>query len=768
MFKYIIIFLLTFMIISNEFLYSKEIRGIVSGKDENGLNKPLPNASINILGTNKGTLTNKDGYFELNIEERSKLIVSYVGFRKDTIVTTSINELIDIVLLPELTTETVIVTDRKPEGMIDNSQMVKSEVITSRGLQKAACCNLSESFQTNPSVDVTFTDAITGAKQIQLLGLAQTYTQLLTEKVPNLQGLASNYGLTYIPGPWMNSIYISKGAASVTTGYESITGQINVDYKYPDDADKLYINLYANEVARFESSIISKYNLTDNLTSAFFVHGNTYNQKIDMNNDLFADIPTSDQFSALARLNYDSENYESKTIIQTLYDQREAGQISFLNNNNPNSWGTNIKVNRHQFFTKNGLIFHGDRFMSLGTIAAFTNHKQISKFGNRTYNAEQNALNLNLIWQSSFDSQEKHEEDSHSVDLGHNNETEAEDIETEESHSDEKAVHNYSIGASLNYNNYLQNFDNVNYNFFEFVPGMFFEYVFSGIENLTLTSGIRADFHNLYGTLITPRLHAKYQLGDFNTFRASVGKGFHNPLPIAENQNILSSSRKLIFDEKLNSEEAWNFGINTTHELNLLGFYVTLNTEYYRTDFINQTIVDMDVAPGEVHFYNLKGKSYSNSFQVDATIELFSGFNITTAYRINDVMITIADKLQEKPLISKDKLFLNLAYTIGNDAWNFDFTTEYNGGGRIPNTLQNPEEYRMKETFPSFVLFHGQITKRFEWIEMYLGAENIGDFKQHHAIIAFDKPFSDYFDSSMIWGPIHGRKIYFGARFIYN
>lgn len=768
MLKYIIIFLLAFWIISSEFSYSKEIRGNVSGKDENGLNKPLPNATINILGTNKGTLTNKDGYFELNINENSRLIISYVGFKKDTIETTSSNGLIEIVLFPELTTETLIVTDRKPEGMIDNSQMVKSEVITSRGLQKAACCNLSESFQTNPSVDVTFTDAITGAKQIQLLGLAQTYTQLLTEKVPNLQGLASNYGLTYIPGPWMNSIYISKGAASVSTGYESITGQINVDYKYPDDADKLYVNLYANEVARFESSIISKYNLTDKLTSAFFVHGNTYNQKIDMNNDLFADIPTSDQFSALARLNYDSENYESKTIIQTLYDQRQAGQISFLNNNNPNSWGTNIKVNRHQFFTKNGLIFHGDRFMSLGTIAAFTNHKQISKFGNRTYNAEQNALNLNLIWQSSFDSQDKHDENSHSEELGHNHEAESEHIETEESHSAELAVHNYSIGASLNYNNYLQNFDNVNYNFFELVPGMFFEYIFSGIENLTLTSGIRADFHNLYGTLITPRFHAKYQLGDFNTFRASVGKGFHNPLPIAENQNILSSSRKLIFDEKLKSEEAWNFGVNTTHELNLLGFYVTLNTEYYRTDFINQTIVDMDVAPGEVHFYNLKGKSYSNSFQVDATIELFSGFNITTAYRINDVMITIADKLQEKPLISKDKLFLNLAYTVGNDSWNFDFTTEYNGGGRIPNTMQNPEEYRMKETFPSFVLFHGQITKRFEWIEMYLGAENIGDFKQHHAIIAFDKPFSDYFDSSMIWGPIHGRKIYFGARFIYN
>jgi hypothetical protein len=263
-------------------------------------------------------------------------------------------------------------------------------------------------------------------------------------------------------------------------------------------------------------------------------------------------------------------------------------------------------------------------------------------------------------------------------------------------------------------------------------------------------------------------MHLKYKFDDFNTIRASVGKGYHNPLPIAENQSILSSSRKLIFDEKLRSEEAWNFGFNTTHDLNILGFYVTLNTEYYRTNFINQTIVDMDASPDEVHFYNLKGKSYSNSLQVDATIELFSGFNVSTAYRLNDVWITINNKLQEKPLISKDKLFLNLSYAIGSNNWNFDFTTEYNGGGRIPSTMQNPTDYQLKETFPAFVLFHGQITKRFEWMEFYLGAENIGNFMQHNPIIAADQPYSKYFDSSLIWGPIHGRKVYFGTRLILN
>lgn len=754
--KYISVSIIIFLLFEIN-AYSIEINGFVRGEDENGKVVPLPNANIQIMGTNKGTLTNRDGYFDLSIEKDQKLIISFVGYKKDTVKIENQTKFLEIVLIPELVSKEVVVTEKKPEGMIDNSQMVKSEVITTRGLQKAACCNLSESFQTNPSVDVTFTDAITGAKQIQLLGLAQIYTQLLTEKVPNLQGLASNYGLSYVPGPWMNSIYISKGAASVSTGYESITGQINVDYKLPVDADKFYLNMYANDAQRFEGSLITKYNFSDKLTSAYFFHGNTFKQKIDENGDGFADLPLGDQFSALARLNYSGNNYESRTVVQTIYDDKKSGQIDFLNGSNPEDWGANIKVNRYQIFSKNGYIFPSDKYMSFGSIIAFTNHKQISNFGNRTYNAEQNSLNLNLYWQSSFDSPSTNK----IIDSTKNSSEESDKNE------DNSPKHNYSLGLSFAYNNYLQNLDNVDYNSFESVPGAFFEYTYSGIKNLSITGGIRSDFHNLYGTLITPRLHLKYQFDAFNTFRASIGKGYHNPLPIAENQNILSSSRNIFFDEKLKTEEAWNFGINTTHELNLFGFFVTLNAEYYRTDFSNQTIVDLDSKPGEVHFYNLKGKSYSNSLQVDANVELFSGFNLTAAYRLNDVWITIADKLQEKPLISKDKLFLNLAYST-NSNWNFDFTTEYNGGGRIPSTLQNPSEYRLQETFPSFVLFQGQITKKFEGFEVYLGSENIGNFTQKNPIIAYDKPFSQYFDSSLIWGPIHGRIIYLGARIIFN
>ncbi len=735
-------------------LFATDVRGKVSGKNTNSKVVPLPNSNIQIMGTNKGTLTNHDGYFELTIDKPTKIIVSYIGYKKDTLELKPGTNYYEVVLNQELTTlNTVEVTGQKPEGMIDQSNIVKTEVITSQGLLKAACCNLSESFQTNPSVDVTFTDAVTGAKQIQLLGLAQIYTQLLTEKTPNLQGIASNYGLNYIPGPWMNSISISKGAASVTTGYESITGQINVDYKDPFTTDKMYFNIYANDIQKFEGSFVGKYQISDKVSTATFLHGNTLNQNIDLNKDGFSDVPKGTQVNLMERLSYMGSNYVSKTIFQALYDDKQAGQIGYLNGSNPTDWGANIKVNRYFFSTKNGYVFPSDKYMSLGTILSFIHHTQTSNFGLTNYNAEQNSVYLNLLWQSSFDTPVKH-------------------LPSDEMSADaemaESAKHNYTLGFSYSYNNYLQLLNNSTYNSFESVPGFFFEYSYSGIKNFVTTLGLREDFHNIYGNLFTPRLHLQYKIGDYNTIRASIGKGYHNPLPIAENQNILSSSRKIFFNEPLKNEEAWNYGINSTHELDLFSHYATLNLEYYRTDFVNQTIVDLDSKPGEVHFYNLKGKSFSNSFQIDFNIEITKEFNATAAYRLNDVWITTDNTLQQKPLISPNKFFINLAYSTGQNGWGLDFTAEYNGGGRMPSTAQNPPEYRLNNTFPGYFVLYGQITKRFGNFEVYLGGENLTNFKQPNPILASDSPFSQYFDGSLIWGPIEGRKIYLGARFTVN
>ncbi|HAW07555.1 MAG TPA: hypothetical protein DCW42_00025 [Bacteroidetes bacterium] len=735
------------VIISSCFnIFAREIKGTVYGLGENNEKIGLPRANVWLEGTKIGSLTDDLGNFLIKTNQKdATLIIGYVGYKKDTVSVPFDQDRIEVILKQEFTSETVIVEDKRPTQMISKSSISKTEIITDNGLKKAACCNLSESFTTNPSVDVAYSDALTGAKQIQLLGLSQVYTQIMTEKVPNLQGFASNQGLSYIPGPWMNSISISKGASSVSTGYESITGQINVDYKEPTNADRLYFNGYTNDIFRSEGSLLSKVNFSDALSSALMVHGNLFNGTLDHNSDGFTDMPQNTQFNILNRWENRKGAWDSKTLINAIYNELKSGQVSYLKNMNPDAYGIFSKVNRYNIFTKNGFVLPTEKFQSLGTILAFTHNSQNSNYGNINYDNEQNSLFINLIWQSSFDSP-------------HHDTT-----------ASEEDVHNsYSLGFSYLHNNYIESlagqprFQN------ESVPGFFMEYIFSGIENLSITPGVRVDFHNLYGTLLTPRLHIKYDVNPYNTIRASIGKGYHNPLPIAENQYILASSRKIIFDENLGIEEAWNMGFNTSSDFDLFGWNFTFNTEYYYTTFRNQTIIDMDSNPFEVHFYNLNGKSYAHSAQLDLKTDFMNGLIITTAYRFNDIMQTIGGTLERKPLISESKFFVNIEYSTPSDNWLFDFTFDYNGGGRIPLTNTLPAEYQMKQTFPGFVQLFGQITRRFNFIEAYIGVENLTNYIQPNPIIASNNPFGEYFNSSYIWGPLIGRKIYAGIRLIIN
>ena len=300
----------------------------------------------------------------------------------------------------------------------------------------------------------------------------------------------------------------------------------------------------------------------------------------------------------------------------------------------------------------------------------------------------------------------------------------------------------------------------------ERIPGVFAEYTYSGIDNLAIIGGVRMDFHNIYGNFFTPRVHIKYQPVEEFTIRTSAGKGYHINNIFAENSGIMASSRNLIIDEQLNPEEAWNFGISTTTLFNMFGMDFTLNADYYRTDFINQVMVDMERNPNEVHFYNLKGNSYSNSYQVDLTFAPIHRFDIMLAYRYNDVKMTYDGKLTEKPLTSRYKAFINLAYATDFDEWKFDFTAVLNGGGTMPNTEKNPVQYRLPNEFDPYFTLHAQITKKFGDLEIYLGGENLTNFKQDNPILGASDPFGQFFDSSMIWGPIMGRKLYAGIRLI--
>jgi outer membrane receptor for ferrienterochelin and colicin len=716
---------------------AQEIKGFVYELNEKGEKQPLIGANIFWKDTQIGTTSNQEGFFVLKFPENfpKQLIISYIGYKPDTInIEQSLQDL-EIVLSINRELSEVLVIGTSLSKYIDGLEVKPTEVITTKELLKAACCNLSESFTTNASVDVQFQDAVTGAKQIQLLGLAGIYTQILFENMPTLKGIGNIYGLNYVPGPWMTSISISKGAGSVINGYESIAGQINIDYKKPTDLEKYYFNIFQSSGYKTDLNGNATINLTENLSTTFLAHSNFTTKSMDDNFDSFRDSPDLKQINLMNRWKYESDfGFESVFGFQFLNEERKGGQISAshsLNNlHNGHRYDININTNRYEVFAKNGYVFDTQSYTSLGLIINAQFHKQNSIFGLRKYDGVQKSFFSQLIFQkSSLDD-----------------------------------THTLITGVSFIFDDYNEKLNGYDLLRKESRPGIFAEYKYSPFDYISIVPGARVDFHNIYGKFFTPRLHFKWDITNNATLRLSGGKGYRSVNIFAENLNYFASSRAFRIIDNPTFEEGWNYGLNFTKYFSIFNRELRLTAEYYRTDFVKQTVVDIDSDSREVRFYDLKGKSYSNNFQIEAGYELFSGFDVFAAIRYSDVKTQIGDKLLSKPLMNNLKTLLTIQYYTEERDWIFDSSFLLNGGGRIPSTKQNPVEYQRDEKFDSFVNINAQITKKIDFLDVYFGVENLTNFKQKNPVISADNPFGDYFDASLVWGPIEGRKFYFGLR----
>jgi outer membrane receptor for ferrienterochelin and colicins len=729
-----LIFFLLFALLISVNLYSQSLKGKVYELDDKGKKVPLIGTNVFWEGTLAGTTTDENGFFNLQKidSDHLHLIVSYIGYEPAELEIPAEQDTIEITLSINRELKEVVVTGTSLSKFIDQLDAKNTEVITSKELLKAACCNLSESFTTNASVDVQFQDALTGAKQIQLLGLSGLYTQMLFENIPTLKGIGGTFGLGYIPGPWMTSISVSKGAASVVNGYESITGQINLEYKKPDDLERYYFNAFQSSHFKTEFNANAATHLNDNISTMILAHTDFNQKTIDDNHDSFRDQPNVRQFNFINRWKYQSfKGYESQLGVQVLNEERRGGQVSdFGLNNSSTPYKINIDTKRYEVFAKNGYVFDDEAYTSIGLILNAQWHDQNSLIGLRKYNGNQKSFYANLLFET------RSTDDIHSV----------------------------TLGGSFAYDNYKEIFEGTNYNRNESRPGIFAEYTFSPSNIISIVQGIRFDFHNLYGTFFTPRLHIKYNLDENTTLRASAGKGFRSVNLFAENLNYLASSREFIIVNSPSYEEAWNYGLNLTRYISINDRDLRITAEFYRTDFLKQTVVDIDSDVRQVRFYDLNGKSYSNNYQIEMAYQPFERFDISAAFRYTDVKSIYGSAILIKPLSSKYKGLLTLSYAAEENSWVFDSSFLLNGDGRIPDTKQNPVEYQRAESFPAYLTVNAQITKKIDIVDLYLGVENLTNYKQTNPIIASDDPFGNYFDASMIWGPIDGTKFYIGVR----
>lgn len=737
--KYIATLLPLYFLISSVWAQQQYdyINGNVVEQLEDNSISPILGANVYWAGTTIGTTTDLEGNFSLEKAENNfMLVISYVGYQSDTINIKGKNN-INVRLKSSLTLDEVQVTKRRKTTEISYIDALKVEKIGEEELLKAACCNLAESFETNPSVDVAFTDAVTGTRQIQLLGLAGTYTQITRENMPDIRGLSSLYGLIYVPGPWIESILLNKGTGSVVNGYEGIAGQINVELKKPEEADKIFLNAYVNREGHLEGNAILSNEFDDRWSGALLLHGTYNNSEHDLNDDSFLDHPLSTKLIGLNRWKYFGKNgFRMQLAVKATYLDNVAGQkkshsISPL-------WKMNMVTQRYEAWGKFGKVYEDQPWKSIGLQVSGASHYQESSFGLNNYDGIQHTSYINSLYQSI---------------LGNTN-------------------NSFRTGISLQYDYYTESLNNSNYDREEIVPGAFFEYTRVNGEKFSLVAGIRADYHNLFGAFVTPRLHLRYAPNENNVIRFSGGKGQRTANIFAENSGIFATSREIVItgneSEKpygLREEIAWNYGANYTHTFRLGYRDGSVTFDFYRTDFINQVIVDWDKNPQQINFYNLGGDSYSNSFQFQVDYELIKRLDARLAYRWYDVKSTYNGILLTKPLIASNRAFLNLAYET-RDHWKFDYTVSWQGEKRIPSTLSNPQSYRLPEKSPDFFIMNAQVSKTWwERLEIYAGAENLLNYTQDNPIIASNEPFSDYFDSSLIWGPIFGRKIYFGLRY---
>lgn len=721
----------------------------VNGKvliQENNETYPLEGVNIFWLDTAIGTVSDQEGNFTLaQTESTNLLILKYLGFKTDTLRITSAKNIFHFMTedTGENLDEIELVQRRKA---IQKSYLKAQNVmqVNSAELLKAACCNLSESFETNPSIDVNFSDALTGTKQIKMLGLSSPYLLITEENIPSVRGASQIYGLSFTPGTWIESIQITKGAGSVTNGFESIAGQINTELQKPFMDAPFFVNLFRSINGRGEVNVHWNSPLNDRWSTGLYLHANQRNLSSDRNHDSFLDMPLTKQINLLNRWQYTNaeKGWVSFLSFRFLDDQKQTGSIDFSPEQyrgTTQQWGSEITTKRLDASLKIGYVFPLITYQSLGFQAAYSSHDQKAYFGLREYNIQHDSFFGNFLFSSI---------------LGNTLQT-------------------FKTGINAAVDRYDEVVDGSHYKRTDAYVGTFFEYTNNRSEQWNIVAGLRLDHHNNLGTFITPRLHVRYAPWERSALRFSVGQGRKAANIFAENQTLFSTNRAIDLQTSggavygFRPERAWNYGMSWQQGFTLWQNQGDLTLDFYRTEFQNQVVVDWETQ-GYIRFYNLQGSSYANSFQLGMDYAPSSRTSLRFAYKNYRVKTTYRDGLKQKPLQPQHRFFANGAYTSVDDTgkgWRADLTYHFVGEQRLPSNSRDGENFMAG----AYGLWNTQLTRVFSpRFEIYLGGENIGNIRQNQPIIGVDQPFGRNFDASMVYAPVFGRMVYAGLRFNLN
>lgn len=750
-------------------LRAEDLRGVVRDSDQ----QPLIGASVHWAGTTIGASTDASGAFALHkVKGYDKLVASYLGYVNDTLRVDNNAERIEFTLKSEgLSLESVTIEGNMSGNFVKRDGLVKNEMISFAGLCKMACCNLAESFENSASVTVGYSDAISGARQIKMLGLAGTYTQILDENRPIMRGLSSPYALSYTPGMWLNSIQVSKGVASVTAGHEAITGQINLEYRKPTDEERLFVNLYLDDELRPEVNISTAFPVSKNkkLSSIILLHGSmdTDVRKMDHNNDGFRDLPIARQFNVANKWLYAADNgMQVRWGWKFVQENRLGGMLGYKkslydqmieNWDKPGTlYGSEIRNRGANGYFKIGMPLgravydpneQSELRSNLAFVADFDHFNEDAYFGLNSYKGNDNTLSLNLMYTHYFTHRS-------SLNVG---------VQSQMQYYREGLQNRTPwLGKSADYN-----FDRN-----EQEVGVYAEYTYNIKDKFSIVAGIRSDYNAYYDKVyFTPRGHIKWNITPSTTFRGSAGLGYRSTNVITDNIGMLTTGREIVipnFDGFNRMEEALTFGGSLTQSFGLVSRNdATLSFDYFRTQFGNSVVADQERSKDAIYIYNTGKRSFTDTYQVDFSWTPVERLDIFATFRYTNSEMTInrndgTTARVERPLVSQYKTLLNIQYATKFRRWVFDVTAQLNGPSRIPTQTGNLSDSYHSPRYP---MFFAQVSRKVGKFDIYVGCENIANYIQHDPILNASEPFSAGFNSMNVWGPLMGRKFYAGLRF---
>ncbi len=657
--------------------------------------------------------------------------------------------------------EAAVFVSSQDGNYLSKGKEIRTEVISSAGLNKMACCTLAESFENSASVTVGYSDAVTGARQIRLLGLSGVYTQMLDEARPVMRGFAAPFGLSYVPGQWLESIQIAKGSSSVVSGVESMTGQINLEHRKPLDEKPLFLNASVMSDTQMDLNIASSLQMGDKWSTVILGHvsGNIVSE--DHNHDGFMDMPEQLQFNLANRWLYLADNgVQVRFGVRALQDTRKGGQEGYDHNtyslSGSGPWGSDILNRSLNGYLKVGIPLEADNSQNIAIVADYSFQDMDSWFGSTSYMGEQHSGFLNILYHNDIN-------ESHKIMAGLNG--------VYDRYFEDLSRTVWMLGPVTSAMNGVTPLWNA---------GIFGEYTFHAGEKFTSIVGLRGDWYNREGLKVSPRVTVKYSPVEQIVIRANGGRGLRYATPLVDNIGVFSTGK--VFNGNYDShtlEDAWTFGGNITYYFPFGASSDTyLSFDYFRTQFTQQMVVDYERGANAIWFYNLDGnRSYTDNYQLDFSVDPVERFTVSLTCRYTNAKIELPGKgLVEKPMTSNFKGVLNLQYATRLSKWIFDFTASLNGSSRVYDFMLDAVDADGNLLYPDgrtpvYPLLYAQVTRRFKGVDIYVGGENLTNFRQKYVVLGtrgsdgFVNPRISSFDASAVWGPIMGIKVYAGVRF---